>query len=341
MADTRTEISEILTGLGLFGFRDLERALAARPRFITNVDDAVYDRLDTAWAAGTHERVFRTAYANGALFARADDGLRGRPPWIVEWKGPHRPPAYEQIPADLRVDHVYLLSCKYGSNILHNASPWHVFDRALGERSKQSGDWFASVAPESFQDFYDEVRAYVGASSLPARVTSLQAPHRDVLKAALKGRWPSDLRTDWKLVAFEIARASAARLLEVAPSRREREEFLWRVLRLQAAPYFVLGAGLDHEPLRYRVCTPWDFRNRFELRSFDMWGEHAGQPTVRWRADLTERSGSDRAGGERVIEGHVEVRWSHGKFAGVPEAKIYLDTTHHDVAGYEPIDSGH
>ena len=36
---------------------------------------------------------------------------------------------------------------------------------------------------------------------------------------------------------------------------------------------------------------------------------------------------------DRVIEGHVEVRWSHGKFGGVPEAKIYLDTPHHDVAG--------
>jgi len=222
MPDTRTEITEIVTGLGLFGFRDIERALAARPRFILNVDDAVYDRLDRAFAGGDHDRAFHTAYDNGAVFARADDGLRGRPPWIVEWKGPHRPPAYEQIPADLRVDHVYLLSCKYGSNILHNASPWHVFDRALSERAKQSGDWFASVAPESFQDFYAEVRAYVDDPTLPDRVADLAPDHRQRLKAALKGHWPAPLRTDWQLVAFEIARASAARLLEAAPGRRAR-----------------------------------------------------------------------------------------------------------------------
>lgn len=335
MADTRTEITEIVTGLGLFGFRDIERALAARPRFILNVDDTVYDRLDAAFAAGQHDRVFRTAYDNGAVFARADDGLRGRPPWVVEWKGPHRPPAYEQIPADLRVDHVYLLSCKYGSNILHNASPWHVFDRALSERATQAGDWFAAVAPESFQEFYALVRSHVGDGSLPERVTELAPAHRQRLKQALKGHWPSELRDDWRLVAFEIARASAARLLAAAPGRRAREEFLWRVLRLQAAPYFVLGAGLDDEPLRYRVGTPWDFRNRFELHSFDMWGDHVGQPTVRWRADLGDRITDE----ERVVEGHVEVRWSHGKFAGVPEAKIYLDTPHHQVAGYEPLDA--
>ena len=148
MADTRTAISEIVTGLGLFGFRDLHRALAARPRFITNVDDAVYDRLDEAFAAGDHAAVFDVAWDNGQRFARAEDGLRGRPPWTVEWKGPHRPPAYEQIPADLRVDHVYLISCKYGSKILQNASPWNLFDRALNEREKRADDWFAEVARE-------------------------------------------------------------------------------------------------------------------------------------------------------------------------------------------------
>ena len=104
MPDTRTAVSEIVTGLGLFGFRDLGRALAARPRFITNVDDEVYDRLDAAFASGELADVFEVAWSNGQRFARSTDGLRGRPPWTVEWKGPHKPPAYEQIPADLRVD---------------------------------------------------------------------------------------------------------------------------------------------------------------------------------------------------------------------------------------------
>ncbi len=334
MADIRTEISEIVTGLGLFGFRDLERALAARPRFIVNVDDAVYDRLDAAHADGHHDHVFSTAWQNGCVFARADDGLRGRPPWLVEWKGPHRPPAYEQIPADLRVDHVYLISCKYGSNILHNVSPWHLFDRALADRAKNPGDWFAEVAPESYGELYAAVRRHVELPSLPDRAVDLDAGQRKQLRSRLKGRWPVELRSDWELVAFEIARESAARLLDRVAAKAHREEFVWRLLRLQAAPYFVLGADLRDSPLRYRITTPWDFRTRFELRSFDAWGEHAGQPTVRWRADVIDRN----TAAPRVIEGHVEVRWSHGKFAGVPEAKVYLDTAHHEVAGYQPLE---
>ena len=61
----------------------------------------------------------------------ADDGLRGRLPRIVEWKGTGRAPGDEVAPIDLRVDHVYLVSCKYLSNILFNVSPAHIFDDLL------------------------------------------------------------------------------------------------------------------------------------------------------------------------------------------------------------------
>lgn len=336
MATVRTEISEIVTGLGLFGYRDLERALAARPRSIGNVTDRVFDRLDAAFAEDKHGEIFANAFANGEVFARANVGLRGRVPWLIEWKGHHRPPAYEQIPADLRVDHVYLISCKYGSDILHNASPWHVFDKALAERSRRGGDWFVEVAGESYQEFYAQVRKHVTELSLPTRVTALNKDHRAALRTALAGRWPRSLRYDWELVGFEIARNSAQLLMERTSSRLDREELLWRLLRLAASPYFVLGTDRTGFPIRYRVLTPWDFRNRYRMRHLDMWGDYAGQPTVRWRAEVVDKQKATL----RTVEGHVEIRWSHGKFAGVPEAKIYLDTPHHDVVGYEPIDSG-
>jgi hypothetical protein len=54
---------------------------------------------------------------------------------------------------------------------------------------------------------------------------------------------------------------------------------------------------------------------------------------VGWRATVDDRE----AGCTRTIEGHVEIRWSHGRFAQPPEAKVYLDTPHHLVAGYWPL----
>ena len=154
-----------------------------------------------------------------------------RDSWSVEWKGPHRPPAYEQIPADLRVDHVYLISCKYGSKILQNASPWNLFDRSLAEREKRADDWFVAVAPASYQELYEAVVAHLAADGLPAAVADLEAPHRAQLRRALPRRWPDELREHWELVAFEIARASASRLLDRLRTKGDREEFVWRLLR--------------------------------------------------------------------------------------------------------------
>ena len=47
---------------------------------------------------------------------------------------------------------------------------------------------------------------------------------------------------------------------------------------------------------------------------------------------------AERATGpDRTVKGHVEIRWSHGRFSGNPEAKVYLDTPHAAVPGYHPL----
>jgi hypothetical protein len=99
-----------------------------------------------------------------------------------------------------------------------------------------------------------------------------------------------------------------------------------------SAPYFVLGAG-QTQSLRLRISTPWDWRERFDLTGFDVQGEVAGQPVVRWRAVVADRETRQTS----TVDGHVEIRWSHGRFAQSPEAKVYLDTPHHLVAGYWPL----
>jgi hypothetical protein len=54
---------------------------------------------------------------------------------------------------------------------------------------------------------------------------------------------------------------------------------------------------------------------------------------VGWLATVRERA----TGQLQEVSGHVEVRWSHGRFGGLPEAKGYLDTSHHLVPGYFPL----
>ncbi len=331
MASSRTKITEIVTGLAMLGFPSVDRALAVRPDWFLNVTDDEYDLLADERSNGDSDGEFEQAWDHGLRFLASPDGLRGRVPDRVEWQGPGRPPGYDQIPADLRVDHVYLISCKYGSDILFNVSPAHIFDRLLAERRGDRTDWFLEIAPEAYQDLYQRSLLSTALCDMPGCVSDLDGEARLRLKEALptRGAWPDDLAAPYRDFVNAVSVATAHRWKEHLADKADQELMLWRLLRFQPAPYFVLGAASDGTPLRFRVGTPSDFRRQFSIRSFDVWADAMGQPLVRWRAELQ--------GSRRPIEGHVEVRWSRGRFGGVPEAKVYLDTAHHQVANYSEI----
>jgi len=331
VADARTEVTELATGLGMLGYETLFDALRARPPEVVNVPPESLDRAQQE-ALGTHRGLAETAFENGRAFLEASDGLRGRRPVRVEWKGPHRPPGYDLLPADLRIDHVYLVSCKYGSLLLMNASPSHVFEERLQiRRSTRGEDWFETVAPQSYRLLYGAVRSAIG-DGLPVDPAELTREHRQRIRHACARQWPVEVEPAYAEFCRAVSTATARRWSGALRTVRDRELMLWRMLRLSDCPYFVLGSDRQG-PVRLRVATPWDWRQQFCLSGFDIWAAPAGQPRVEWCAAVQDRY----HGARRVVRGHVEIRWSHGRFCGVPEAKIYLDTPQADVPGYFPL----
>lgn len=336
----RTEITEIVTGLATLGHADPGVALQHRPPQLRNVDDGAWDRVVGAWQQREYGQEFHAAFANGHAFLRSPGGLRDRVPARVEWKGAQRPPAYERVPADLRIDHVYLVSCKYLSKILHNSAPAGLFDHRLdpgADRASTAGDWFDEVAPAEHRELLESVRQAVGGGvglrGLPDEPGELTPDQRAALREALRSGWPGDSAAAYARLSEAVSRASADRWRAGLSRKAAREEMAWRLLRLQSAPYFVLGTS-DDAVLRVRVGTPWDWRQRFDLRGLEITPEEGGQPRVAWSLAVHDKE----VDAERVAHGHVEIRWSHGRFGRPPEAKVYLDTPHRDVPGYEPLD---
>ncbi len=328
-----TEITEIVTALGMTGFDDMAEALAARPQQLRNVDATHWDRLDEAVADGGYAAHFADAWANGRSFFESPDGLRGRLPLVIEWKGPHHQPGYDALPADLRVDHVYLVSCKYQSRILANSSPTNLFVRRLADRTvgPDATSWYEIAAPDQLEYFYSCVRRFVGQALLPTRHEDLTPTQVNRIRHACSGAWPAVLVPVWREFSLAVADASADLWLQQLNTSARKEEMLWRLLRLGPAPYFVLGSSVDG-PMRLRIGTPWDWRQNFTLQGLVIEGTPAGQPRVGWKATVNDMV-TDTI---REVAGHVEIRWAHGRFSTV-EAKIYLDTAHADVPGYYPL----
>jgi hypothetical protein len=230
------------------------------------------------------------------------------------------------------VDHVYLVSCKYLSRIVLNASPPYLFDRLLvGGHGHRSPDWYRTVAPDEFQSFYEVVRRLV-APDLPPTVELLTLEDRQELARGLVGRWPKELLPEASRFAQIVAERSANRWRAALDSAGAAERLLWRLLRIGSAPYFVLGTDRSAS-LRLRIETPWDWKQSHRVVSFDIGTQASEQPVVTWRATVEDVRSATRV----ELVGHIEIRWSHGKFKSSPEAKVYLDTPHHQVPGYVPL----
>ncbi len=385
MPNLRTMVTELGTGLGMLGDDDLDEVLATRSPVMHSLSPDNWDLLRSIRAGGAYDAEFHSAWLNGRTFLTARDGLRGRRPELVEWKGAVRGSGDEVAPVDLRIDHVYLVSCKYMSDILFNASPSHIFDSLLvgglaGRRRGAGGNWYAEVAPAHYQQLFDAVRVALrgeeretatgeavpyadgGApralpglelpvrlearpngvvaqhssaalQDLPRRAIDLTSAHRVALGERLKSGWPGESMAAYRELSDEVARVSASRWhTALSAGAHSGEAMLWRLLRMGSAPYFVLGSSAARS-LRLRIATPWDWKQLFRLVRLEIFPQPGGQPRVGWMATVRERA----SGQVREVSGHVEVRWSHGRFGGPPEAKGYLDTSHHLVPGYFPL----
>ena len=395
MPSDRTTVTELGTGLGMLGLAGIDESVRSRTPVMHSLSPEMWERLERLHAGGAYDAEFHAAWANGQAFLAAGDGLRGRLPQIVEWKGTGRAPGDEVAPIDLRVDHVYLISCKYLSKILFNVSPASIFDSLLfggaarGTRGARDGlpgggDWYAEVAPVEYQALYECVRlaarhapsptpalpptpstrrgvpdliptavalpglgggepaavpADEGAHGnavppvlrdLPSRAVDLTVPQREALGHWLRAGWPRGAKDLYTALSSAVAQASARRWEAAMDDRGGTgEAMLWRLLRIGSAPYFVLGSAAERS-LRLRIATSWDWRQQFQLIAITMEGQAGGQPRVGWEAMVRDRSSYE----VHSVVGHIEVRWSHGRFGGLPEAKGYLDTPHHLVPGY-------
>lgn len=336
MPADRTVVTELATALGTLPYHGLTAALSSRPAEM-RLSSATWDRLDALYESRGFADDFAVAYANGQSFAASEDALAGRPPRVIEWTGGRRPAGDEVAPIDLRIDHVYMLSCKYLSANIWNASPARLFDGLLATSgSWDSADWYHEVAPAEYQSLYEATVRAAQLRDVPDTADQLSTRDRARLRAASADAGGDEaVEHAYSRMAEAVAAASAARW------RNRLAEFkavlmLCRLLRIGNAPYFLVGAHGSHS-VRLRVATVWDWRDHFELRDLSIEGIPAGQPKVEWIARYRTKDAHRET---RSLRGHVEIRWSHGRFAQPPEAKVYLDTPVDQVPGYFTLDGG-
>ncbi len=333
----RTIATELATGLGITGiYGDIEDALEnGPPDTLLNVEEDKWRSLTES--VHKWQSIMVQAFCNGRYFLQAEDGLGGVLPHRVEWKGPQPRIGDESVPADLRVNWVYLVSCKYNSKVLHNSSPPHVFERLLSTERKRKDNWFLTIAPSEFQSLYAAVKSEIGSSGnrLPDQVQDLNKAQQKELKKILGTGWPGSTKERYIAFSKLVSQKSAAKWKRNLKGQNLKALMVHRLIRLCPCPYFILGLKNNDQPVRLRVDSPWDWNQRFKLLDFQVSSpSDMGQPRVDWAFIYQDKCLHEA----REVKGHIEVRWSHGRFKGPPEAKVYLDTDPRQVPGYNSLE---
>jgi hypothetical protein len=326
-----TLISELTTALGTIR-KTLAEAIAYMPTELLDVPARVWQTLTDLHEDPQHNDLFEMSFANGRSFAESALALRHRQPQRVEWCGPRKVGGEDAIPADLRIDDVYLISCKYNSQHLSNSGPSKLFENRLRE-TPTSPSWYGVVAPVEYQSYYESVREHFGLASLPVDVTALTVADREVLKSQLPRALPAELSEVQADFCQAVSIESANRWTTSLGTPKQQADFAMSMLRIPQAVYFLLGQK-GSTALRFKVLSRWDWEARFEIKGFSVAASTAMQPTVTWQLDVLDRA----LGTEQSATGHVEIRWSHRRFNGAPEAKVVLDSELRDTPGYLPLD---
>jgi len=322
----KTKVTEAVTAVAMAGeHAALTDAMAADgPPPVQNLTAGDWEAIARAYAHGQLRREFETAFANGRHFFEAE--LAGAKPKTIEWRGGKRTLYHHDIPVDISVNSVYLVSCKYNSKVLRNPSPHALFDEALVSRSRGK-DWYQEVAPKEYRALYRACVQAAGLDDMPNDPGKLTREQRSQLKRAFPRRLPAELEGPYRSMARAVAAESARRWSESL--RGGERDMLLRLLRISAVDYFMLGMHRG-KPRRLKLVNSADWNARYSVVSFTAAPDEAAlQPQVNWEAVVREGKA------QHTVKGHVEVRWSHGKFCGNPEAKVYLDTPAEDVPGYE------
>ena len=326
-----TLVSELATALGTIR-KTLPEALAYKPTELLDVPDAAWTALTDLHTTRKHSELFAMSFANGRAFAESPLALRHRQPQVVEWCGPRKLAGEHAIPADLRVDDVYLISCKYNSRHLLNSSPAKLFEHRLRE-TRRSPSWYEEVALDQYQAYFNAVRTHFGLHDLPDDVRVLSDDHRATIARSLPTYLPSDLAEMQTAFSHAVADESASRWNTSLDTKKKRSDFAMSLLRIPQAVYFLLGQkGTTAQ--RFKVLSRWDWALRYEIVDFVISASAAMQPTVQWKLGVLDRQSNVNYS----ATGHVEIRWSHGRFNGVPEAKVVLDSDLHETPGYLSLD---
>lgn len=340
MSDSKTTASELSVAFGILELDPLDSLGESQllSRFGNTLDYQVYLSFCDTYR---NERQRYTRFFDLGLNIRRRYGqFRGASIYSVRWNGPEHESSTVSLPIDLIVANTPI-SVKDESDVIYNRSPYNMLVRlpqGYGD-VKRSDNWFVLTAPDEYQYLY-EYAQQVWGSEYPADVTVYHATtseesreeFRRRIKAAEKAKAQTfqEYRRRYEIFCNAVAQRSAAIFNEhYLASRSQRggnavnELVLRNLLRLGDVNCIICGVD-KRRTSAVEMPSLSDWLRNWRVRSCEATIDTRivrKQPVIKLILTYEHRTS------RRIynLDFRVELRWSHGRFCGNPEAKLYKE----------------
>ncbi len=251
----------------------------------------------------------------------------------LQWTGPQKQASTTLAAKDLMVANIPV-SIKAKSDLVWNTSPFNLFQSIpQGTPLAQGSDnWYLEQDAAGFQDLYTFVRDF-GLDYLPQDVAEFEqvASHKDrrALQRVIK-QFSGETKDEFDRLYLSMCHNVAQRSAEIfnenfskslqGKSRRFILEFIaTRFFRMNTVEY--IWGGIDRAT-EFAVVVP----------EFTKWTSEwlisniEAVPNLKRKQSVVNflvRYAHRESGRSNVANFRAEIRWSHGRFCGAPEAKLY------------------
>ena len=265
----------------------------------------------------------------------------------LRWSGPQQQAATTSASKDIIAANIPI-SVKNESNVVLNPSPYNLFITIPSGQmpAAQADNWYITADPNGIGELYRFAREN-SRLDLPEEYPIFEhAVHRDCRDdfqseiSQFRGEVKAEFQRIYQGMCRRVALYSAQMFNEnyssaMSTNRRSSllENLVKQFFRINSVTYIL--AGLDR-------------RKAFALEIPDLtaWKQDWRLVEVIARPDLTRRQSvvnitvivERKTDKERFsMNYHVEIRWSHGKFCGNPEAKLYKEFAWAEVPFFRGI----
>ncbi len=342
MPSLKTLTSELSVGFGIVGVSDpTESSLNIETLFDETLDEVTYQRFVTEYSSNT--RLYSRLVQCGLNLRQTAFPKAAQ----VRWTGSEQQPASVTVAKDLYVP-VYntYISIKVNSHVAANPSPFNLF-RNLPQGlafTSVSPDWYLETNPDGLQEVYAAAaRNY--PEELPGTIqefyeTVKRDDRRPFQKYINEEMTPEDeavFNKIYRRFNYRVAEVSANEFnhhISQLPTNRRNavyEGIIQRFFRINSTPYYL--TGIDRGRL-FGVKIPDIARWKRDWRLVRINAspnKNSKQSEVNFGMEVQNRS-------TRVstpLPFHAEVRFSHGKFCGNPESKLYKEFRWSEVPFFE------